>query len=432
MKIIIHRGSKEIGGSCVEIITEISRIIIDIGIPIVNSKGNKFNIAKYDSLSVKELVSEKVLPNIKGIYKDDIDYKKVDGIFISHPHIDHYGFFNYLREDVMYYIGESAKDIIDMTVIFTPLKGSIKNYLPLKSGVPLIVGDLKVTPYLMDHSAYDSYAFLIENGGRKIVYSGDFRNHGRKEKAFNFFLNNCPKNIDAIILEGTNFGRKNERIKSEREIEIDIDKLVKDHQGITLINQSSQNIDRLVSMYKVAKRNNKILVIDFYTANLLSKLSETIPHPSSKFHNIKVFYPRYLSNRIAKEGRKDLMYKFKNYRISRSEINENRDNIMMLMRNSMISDFNNIDIKNALFIYSMWEGYLKEDSMKKMLKFIKSNNMKFHNIHTSGHASMNTLEKMIDVINPKAIIPIHTFYPNQYFKLGKKIIILNDGESLEI
>jgi len=395
MKIIIHRGSNEIGGSCVEVISEDSRIIIDIGIPLMNSKGDKFDITKYSSLSIKELISEKVLPNIRGLYKDDEGYKKVDGIFISHPHIDHYGLFNYIMEDIRYYIGESAKDIIDITVTFTPLKGIIKNYLPLKSGTSLMVGDIKVTPYLMDHSAYDSYAFLIENGGKKIVYSGDFRNHGRKEKAFDYFLNNCPKNIDAILLEGTNFGRQYDIIKTEREIEMDIDRLIKNHQGITLINQSSQNIDRIVSMYKVAKRNNKIFVIDFYTANILSKLNETIPHPSPKFSNIRVFYPRYLSNTMAKEGRKDLMYKFQKYRISREEINDKRNSIMMLFRNSMICDFNNIDIGKGLFIYSMWGGYLKEYSMQKMLKFTTDNNMDFHHIHTSGHATINTLKRWL-------------------------------------
>ncbi len=432
MKIIIHRGNNEIGGSCVEIISEKSRIIIDIGIPLVKSNGDKFNLNKYSSLSIKELISEKVLPNIKGLYKDDIGNKRIDGILISHAHIDHYGLFNYIRDDVVYYIGKAAKDIIDMTVTFTSLKGSIKNYIPLESGKPLIVGDIKIIPYLMDHSAYDSYAFLIESGCKRIVYSGDFRDHGRKEKAFDYFLNVCPKNVDAILLEGTNLGRENATIKTEREIENDIDRLIKSNEGITLISQSSQNIDRLVSMYKVSRRNNKIFVIDFYTANILSKLSKSIPHPSPEFSNIRVFYPRYLSIRMAREGHKDLMYKFAKYRISREEVNEKRSSIIMLIRNSMITDFNNIDVKNALFIYSMWTGYLKEDSMKNMLKFIKNNNMDFYHIHTSGHASINTLKKMVYAINPKAIIPIHSFYPEQYIKLGGKVIRLKDGEVLEI
>ena len=36
MKITIHRGTQEIGGSCVEIWTETTRIVVDFGMPLVN------------------------------------------------------------------------------------------------------------------------------------------------------------------------------------------------------------------------------------------------------------------------------------------------------------------------------------------------------------------------------------------------------------
>ena len=31
---------------------------------------------------------------------------------------------------------------------------------------------------MVDHSALDSYMFLIETGGKKILFTGDFREHG--------------------------------------------------------------------------------------------------------------------------------------------------------------------------------------------------------------------------------------------------------------
>ena len=43
MKIIIHRGTHEIGGSCVEIQSKKSRILIDIGMPLVKKDGDRFN-----------------------------------------------------------------------------------------------------------------------------------------------------------------------------------------------------------------------------------------------------------------------------------------------------------------------------------------------------------------------------------------------------
>lgn len=428
MNLIIHRGTHEIGGSCVEITNANSRIIIDIGMPLVNSIGEKFNMKDYEVLSGEELLSKKVLPDIKGIYKWDMQNKKVDGVLISHPHIDHYGLLNYLREDTNFYIGEAAKKIIDMTCVFTSMKGSIKKFTPLESGKTLILGDLKVTPYLMDHSAYDAYAFLIETEGKKIIYSGDFREHGRKENAFKYFLNIVPKNIDVLILEGTMFGRQKETVNTEQKLEEDIDELVKRTKGITLMNFSVQNIDRVVTMYRVAKRNNKLFVIDFYAANILSLLRKTIPHPSLAFPEVRVFYPTRLSHKTAREGHRDLMFKFRKYKITKKEINEKGKDVMMLVRSSMLNDLRYINVEHGLFIYSMWEGYLKEKSMKTMIDFIKDNKMGFRSIHTSGHASIDTLNKVIDIINPKVTIPIHSFYPEEYRQISSNIKILSDGE----
>jgi ribonuclease J len=428
MNLTIHRGTHEIGGSCVEITSGSSRIIIDIGMPLVNSDGEKFSLEDYAALSGEELVSKKVLPDVKGIYKWDKQNKKIDGILISHPHMDHYGFLNYLREDTNYYIGESAKKIIDMTCVFTSMKGTINNFTPLESGKALIIGDFKVTPYLMDHSAYDAYAFLIEADGRRIIYSGDFREHGRKGNALKYFLNAVPKNVDTLILEGTMFGRQQEVIKTEQELEEEIDVLVKRTKGITLMNFSAQNIDRVVTMYRVAKRNNKIFVIDFYAANVLSLLRKTIPHPSSDFPEVRVFYPTRLSDKTAREGHRDLMFKFGKFKITKQEINEKGKDVMMLVRGSMLNDLRYINVEHGLFIYSMWEGYLKEKSMESMLDFVNENKINFKSIHTSGHASINTLNKVTNIINPKIVIPIHSFYPEEYKQISTNIKILSDGE----
>ena len=47
MRFIIHRGTKEIGGSCVEIWTDNKRIVIDIGMPLVEKDGSEFDFTKY-------------------------------------------------------------------------------------------------------------------------------------------------------------------------------------------------------------------------------------------------------------------------------------------------------------------------------------------------------------------------------------------------
>lgn len=432
LQLIIHRGTHEIGGTCLEIRSDKTSLIFDVGMPLVNPNGDKFSMKKYGNLSGEMLVEKGILPNVKGLYKWDMCRHRMDGVFISHPHMDHYGFLEFLSEDNTYFIGDAAKHIIDMTCTFTSMKGKINNYIPLKSGKVISIGEFKITPYLMDHSAYDAYAFLIEYEEKKIIYSGDFREHGRKSNAFSYFLRTIPKKIDVLIIEGTMLSRENEKVKTELELEAELDIFIKNHKGITLMNFSAQNVDRLVTMYKAAKKNKKIFVIDFYTANVLSKLSKNIPHPSYNFPEIKVFYPYRLNEKTVKEGNIDLMYKFTKYKITREEVESNHNNIMMMFRGSMIEDFKNINVKNGLFIYSMWGGYLKENSMKPTLNFIKDNNMKFQLLHTSGHASIETLKKVVSTIKPKVVIPIHSFNPEKFNEIYSNVTLLKDNELYKV
>lgn len=63
MSFKIHRGTQEIGGSCVEIWTESTRIVVDFGMPLVNPDQTKFRAKTIKGLSAKELISTGVLPD---------------------------------------------------------------------------------------------------------------------------------------------------------------------------------------------------------------------------------------------------------------------------------------------------------------------------------------------------------------------------------
>jgi len=43
MKLIIHRGTHEIGGSCIELVSANSRILLDFGLPLVDSNNEQFD-----------------------------------------------------------------------------------------------------------------------------------------------------------------------------------------------------------------------------------------------------------------------------------------------------------------------------------------------------------------------------------------------------
>jgi ribonuclease J len=434
MKFRIHRGTKEIGGSCVEVWTENTRILLDFGMPLVERDGKEFDFSKFKELNPQELIEQGILPDIKGLYNETD--KLIDGVIISHPHQDHYGLVNFINDDVQYYLGEATRKIIELNNLFTPQEIQLRNANYFDKETPFKIGDISITPYWADHSAFDAYSFLVEANGKTLFYSGDFRSHGRKAKAFYWFTHNAPQNVDYLLLEGTTISRGIKPFKSEPDIELELTELFKIKGKINLIYTSGQNIDRLTSIYKACKRTGKVFVVDVYVAKVLKELSKYagIPYPSNDFKNLKVMFPYFTSRRLKNEGNEKVLFEFKKFKITKEEISNQSESIVMIVRPSMQKDLENISgIEGGNLVYSLWEGYLKKSDTQKFINYLTNRIFTLYKIHTSGHADTKTLKKMVDAISPKNIVPIHTFVGDRYKDIFKEPIVeLKDGEIREI
>lgn len=429
MKFQIHRGTKEIGGSCVEIWTPSTRIVVDFGMPLVNPDKTKFDSRSIKNLKIEELIDKGVLPNINGLYDDTTQ----TSLILSHAHQDHFGLLKYVNKKSQVYLGKATQKLIEITNTFTNQDWQISNFQHFESGKLFVVGDIEITPFLMDHSAFDAYAFLIKADGKSLFYSGDFRIHGRKTKVFEWFSHNIEKDVDYLLLEGTTIGRAKGNLLSEADIEVEFVKTFETSKGINLIYTSGQNIDRLVSIYRACKRTGKILAIDFYIANVLKELSEfgAIPYPSMNFPEIKVFFPYRLSKMISNQGNQQLLYQFKNFKITKEQIEDQFEKIVMIVRPSMLKDLSYLKkLEGGIFIYSMWNGYKQEKTTKDFMDFLIDKGMTEIQIHTSGHADRDSLKRMVEVLKPKNLVPIHTFEGDEYEKVfsGTNVLRLNDKE----
>ncbi|MFC1693078.1 MBL fold metallo-hydrolase [Candidatus Latescibacterota bacterium] len=402
--------------------------------PLFEKDGSEFDFSKYKDSAINELINRGVLPDIKRFYSNA--KRILDGVLISHPHIDHYGFSGFLHPEIQYYMGEATHKIIELTDIFSSQLNNIKYFTYFEKSKSFMIGDIKITPFLMDHSAFDAYAFLIEANGKSLFYSGDFRGHGRKYKAFKWFMHNAPINVDYLLIEGTQIGRNAKKDKSESEIEKELVNFFSSNDEINLVYTSGQNIDRLVSIYRACKRTGKLFVIDVYTATVLKRLSEfaSLPFPSKDFNDIKVVFPFFLCKSLANENNEKLLYRFRNYKITKDEISSNKKNIVMTVRPSMKFDLENIqNIDGGNLIYSLWEGYLQKEYTAKFIDYLRCRRFNIFKIHTSGHADIESLNQMADAIKPKCIIPIHTLKGSEYkHHFNYPVSEVKDGEELVI
>ena len=124
MTLKIHRGASEIGGSCVEINTSSTKIVIDFGMPLVNTDKTPFDTKELELLSTVDLINKGILPNIPSLF----DKKSTTAVLISHSHQDHYGFIDKINPLCPVYIGKITKFFIETLNTFTNKNWSNINY----------------------------------------------------------------------------------------------------------------------------------------------------------------------------------------------------------------------------------------------------------------------------------------------------------------
>lgn len=405
MKVRIHRGTKQIGGTCIELAAEGDRIALDFGLPLDGDAGDK-----------------SLVPEIAG--------SDLRGIVISHPHIDHYGLLHHLSGGAPVLMGEAARRIVRAAAPFTGQPLPLLNGPDLEHGKTIEMGVFKITPYLVDHSAYDAYSFLIEAGGKRIFYSGDFRSHGRKGKLYEHFVANPPQDIDALFMEGSSLSRldSDESFPSESDLESEIVTHLKAAEGMVMFHTSAQNIDRVVTLYRACKRTGRPLIIDLYAAAILAA-TENKNIPQSDWSGIHLYLPKLQAIQVKRNGWFSLLKQHSANRIYPEQLKAIGRNSVILFRPLMRPDLDDAGcLDQASYIYSQWVGYLEQGSYASTEEWLKTLGIEMHHIHTSGHASPKDLKRFAEALAPRSLIPIHSYAPDRYAELFNNVVYRRDGE----
>jgi ribonuclease J len=374
-----------------------------------------------------------VLPPIKGLYK--WDKPSFDAIVISHAHIDHYGLLKYVNSDIPVYMSIGIKKLIEISQKFRICEGNAITARLFNMYKSFSVGDFLIKPYLMDHSAFEAAVFEISAEDKTIIYSGDFRGHGRKAVCLDRFIKHAKKQADILLTEGTMCSRQDEKVLTESKLEKSIEEEIKFLNGPLLFQSSSQNIDRIVTFYRVALMLGKTFVLDIYTANILDdlrQLGNKLPYPSNKYSSIKVFYPFRITQKIFSEIGKEYAKRFSAFYISKEKLKNEQDNIIMIVRPSMLIDLEKCEFQNGIFIYSMWQGYRENEFQQKLEKHLQKSGFKLMELHASGHASTSDIKRLIAELDPKKVVPIHTMVPNAFLDFSDKTELKEDGNEFEI
>ncbi|MFU8796421.1 MAG: MBL fold metallo-hydrolase RNA specificity domain-containing protein [Dehalococcoidia bacterium] len=350
VQLTFHGGIREIGGTKILLEDDGGTFFLDFGFPY--SKYRDFYEEYLKPRAGAGLLDPLVmglLPPLEGIYRDDlgtevlwqrfrgVDHHRrldgLDGVLLSHAHLDHSGHISFLREDVPVYatattafiakaVQDSGISSFDQQVCyFTPrmeecLKGWRQGaYVASGSGdrerhfcvankselsqeandfwqrgtrqkklAPQPLADFSACPlnlrcFPVDHSIPGACAWAIETGSGWIVYSGDLRLHGKQGGLTESLISQASKlRPRALIIEGTNVNRQTN--VPERDVYDNGLRAIRGAGRLVIADFPARDVNRLLTFLQIARDTGKKLAIlprDAYLLRTMRLLEPDIP-----------------------------------------------------------------------------------------------------------------------------------------------------------
>lgn len=419
-----YGGVNEVGGNKVLLKDKDTKIFLDFGMPF--SLRSLFFSPPYLAPKNKRSLQELgILPMLPGIYESDTDSEpEINGVFISHSHMDHAAYITFLKRSVPIHCGETTKIILDALkeIKIKDLEFNIEGiaFKPFRTGDKIQIDSVEVEPVHVDHSVPGAYGFIVHTTFGSIAYTGDFRLHGTKPEMTKDFVEKATETKPvAVVPEGTNI--TGAEISSEPEVEEKLAKIIRSASGIVLVDFARADVDRLRSVFQAAKRSNKSLVIALKQAYLLEKLKQEDKKlkrdpriPDLKDENVMIFQK---TKKRYYDWEWKLMERYEDKVVDSSEIAKIQSKVVLALSFYDLEELVEIKPKpGSCYILSASEPYNEEMQIdyQRMINWLNHYGLPQYHVHISGHIMPLQLKEILQAIKPKRIFPIHGDRPELF------------------
>lgn len=237
--------------------------------------------------------------------------------------------------------------------------------------------------------------------------------------------------IDALLLEGTHVlpaGQPSREPLTEAEVERLCVELSEATEGIVLANYSAQNIDRLVTLFRAAKRSGRHLVLDLYAATI-ARATGAATIPQAEWDGVLVYVPQSQRVRVKASGEFERVEAIRSQRIYPEDLVGRAGELVLTFRGSMAREIERAGcLVGARALWSLWSGYLSRPAGEEMRHWFDSHGITLTIAHASGHATIETLQRFVAALSPQQVVPIHTAAPERFPELFPNVNLRADGE----
>lgn len=292
-------------------------------------------------------------------------------------------------------------------------------------------GGLNVKRWPVDHSVYGACAWAVETSAGWVVYTGDIRCHGRNADLTWRFAEEAGKlNPVALIIEGTRVSSRETGTEDQvREAALEE---IRKATGLVVADFGARNVERLDSFLQVAMETDRRFVITAKDVYLLEAMALAGADVTS-LDDENVFLYGEIEGSDA-HWKKGVRSRYASRTVTCSDVAADQG--------AYICCFSFFDVNELAYIRpalgSMWlfsgcEAFNEEMNIdfKRLGRWIERYGMAFPGdprrqieeeraehqgspFHVSGHACRRDLLRVIEMINPRCVIPVHTTAPRQY------------------
>ena len=420
--ITFHSGILTIGGTVIEVAYKDAHIFFDFGTEF----RPELDLPN-DELST--LLENGLIPELKGLYDTRLGYEyqgddkneyEHTAVFMSHVHLDHSRMINYLDPKVPLYTMKESKAILNTLnqtgdfLIPSPFeaKNFTREMIGLNAHDVIEVGKISVEIVPVDHDAYGAAALLIRTPDQFITYTGDLRLHGHNVEDSLAFCE-LAKNTDVLMMEGVSvsFPEREEdpkqlKVLSEEDLIQHFVKLIAENPERSLtFNGYPANVKRFEKMIEASPRT---VVLEATMAALILEIFGTV-------------VPYYYNNPAAKIASLD-----ETLEISYETLLADRTKYIW----QIVDNYEDLP-EGGLYIHSDAQPLGEFDPKYAIfLQALADNNIEFVRLACSGHAFPEDLNKIIALIEPKLLIPIHTLRPEKLENPYGERILPERGERI--
>ncbi len=485
MKISFYGGVGEIGGNKILIQEGSTRLFLDFGKSYHEaSKYFEEYLNPRSAHGIKDYLELDLIPRLEGLYRKDLidilrkeewkDLKYtapfVDGVLLSHGHLDHCAYISFLDEKIPVFTSETTAKVLRSLTKIRPkvleneiLEVSVPHSKQatrrkrrkrvintISNSQPFTIKNLTITPLFIDHSIPGAVMYFIKGKKINLLYSGDFRLSEippeRLQRLYQFL---AKKKIDVFLCEGTRVQEK--KIVREKDVYRRAKSIIEKVSGLVVADYSLTDITRFRTLAAIARETGRTMVLPFNYFGYLAFLKEQ-GYPIDDFKNIRL-YPK--KKATLKRWEKELLTKYPV--VDKKDLKEHQKNFLVVLNFYQIQEL--IDIqpqKGSYFLRAITEPHSEEMEISEgrfanwiehfqMLGLVeqksskdkknekdKKDKRKFIRTHISGHISGKELELFINKIKPRLVIPIHTEHPKEFQKFCKNVLIVRRGESIEV